>query len=211
MAADVSANDARFAAESNPDVNAEKIGDVYAESLFGVLENEPKRIGEILEEFSDFITQALDAYPDFEQVLNSRLVSAEDKIGLLERVFGDKISPLFLNFLRVVAKHERLDCLRAIYQQTKKRQDILLGRIPVIVTAATPLKEEMLQKISASLRKMLKGDPEILHRTDPSLIGGLVVRVGDTIYDGSIAMQLKNICQNVIHHYVPEEEATKNS
>ena len=205
MATDIHATDARFAAEASPDVNAEKIGEVYAESLFGVLDNDPVRIGEMLEEFGDFIAEGLTVFPEFEKVLVSRLVSADEKVNILERIFASRVSPLFLNFLRVVANHDRLDCLRAIYARARKRYDTLLGRVDVTVTTATELPADQTRKLADALGGLLKGIPEITHRVDPSVIGGLVVRVGDTIYDGSVAIQLKNICQNVINHYTPDE------
>ncbi len=206
MATDVSANDARFAAESSPDVTAEKIGDVYAGALFGALDNHPTKIGEVLDEYGGFISEALSAFPDFETILSGRLVSTEDKTAMIDRVFASRLSPVFLNFLRIVAKHERLDCLRAIYAQAREKYDELLGRVKVVVTSAAPIPADSRQKLTAALRTMLKGEPDIICEVNSSLIGGLVVRVGDTIYDGSVAAQLNDICRNVIKSYSPSAE-----
>jgi len=190
---DIHANDARYAAEASPDVSAERVGEVYAEALFGVLENDPVRVGEMLEEFGGVISEGLTAFPDFEKVLSSRLVGAEEKIGMLDRVFGTRVSPMFLNFLRVVARHERLDCLRAIYARAVKRQDVLLGRVNVTVTTAAEILSDQTLRIADTLRGMLKGNPEISHQVDPSIIGGPYIRINGYFLDRTVKRRLRDM------------------
>ncbi|MDO4574351.1 MAG: ATP synthase F1 subunit delta [Planctomycetia bacterium] len=203
MATDVQAKDARFAAELY-DVNAEKIGKVYAEALFGVVDDDLSRVRELLGEFKEFIDDVLVVHPGFEKLLSSRLVGADEKIGVLDRVLQGTASRVFLDFLRVVARHERLDCLRAIYTESVRRYDELGGRIRVQITSAVALAPETVDQITQGLRKKF-GDKELLVscKVDPATIGGLVVRVGDRIYDGSIATQLENIRRNIVQNYVP--------
>lgn len=203
MTTDVQAKDAHFAAEMSPDVNAEKIGSVYAEALFGAVDNDLPRVREVLNEFHEFIQEVLDAYPAFETLLSSRLVSSEEKLGILERAFGKSASPLFLDFLRVLARHERLDCLRAIHSQANQLYDKLGGRVRVEITTATALTPETLEKLTEGLRGKFQGELLVSCKVDPDTIGGLIVRVGDTIYDGSIATQLDNLRRNIVKNYAP--------
>lgn len=203
MTTDVQAKDAHFAAEMSPDVNAEKIGSVYAEALFGAADNDLSRVREILNEFHEFIQEVLDAYPAFETLLSSRLVSSEEKLGILERAFRKSASPLFLDFLRVLARHERLDCLRAIYSQANQLYDKLGGRVRVEITTATALTPATLEKLTEGLRGKFQGELLVSCKVDPDTIGGLIVRVGDTIYDGSIATQLDNLRRNIVKNYAP--------
>ena len=97
----------------------------------------------------------------------------------------------------MVARHGRLDCLRAIHRQTHVAYDKLRHRIPVRLTTAEPVSAEMAAQIAAELRGKLEGEPIIEQLVDPSLIGGAVLRVGDMIYDGSIANQLQNLRRKV--------------
>ena len=69
--------------------------------------------------------------------------------------------------------------------------DKLRHRIPVRLTTAEPVSAEMAASIADDLRGKLEGEPVIEQQVDPSLIGGAVLRVGDMIYDGSIANQLQ--------------------
>ncbi|MBR0238971.1 MAG: hypothetical protein IJQ39_12825, partial [Thermoguttaceae bacterium] len=74
---DNQAIDARYAADANPDVSADQIGQVYAQSFIGALDNNPELVGQAVEEFDSFLTAYFDANPKFEEILSSRLISTE--------------------------------------------------------------------------------------------------------------------------------------
>ena len=143
-------------------------------------------------------------------MLVSGLVSPEEKIRILERRVGGRASPEFLNFLKVVARHGRLDVLRAIHRRTRALHESKLGRVRVLVTTATPLAGDQAARIAESLRPMLKGEPVLEERVDPGVIGGIVVRVGDTVYDGSIANQLENLRQQIIDRSAHEIQSRRD-
>lgn len=203
MTSDVS-SDARYAGEFDSNVDAEKIGEVYAEALFASLDRDLPRCTEVMEEFHSLVKEVLRNYPQFENVLASRLISPEEKIGILDRVFSAQVSAGFLNFLKVLARHERLDCLPSIYRQAQKMYNDLQGKVRVVITTATPLSVEAAQQIGKNLRPKLQADPIIVRRVDPEVLGGMVIRVGDTIYDGSVSNQLKNMREKIINRSVHE-------
>ena len=107
---------AQLAAEADSDIGVEHIAAVYAEAFLGAAESSG-RAAELLEEFDSFVSDVLGGVPHLESVLVSALVSPEEKIGILERAIGGAASREFLNFLRVVSRHGRLDVLRAIHRQ----------------------------------------------------------------------------------------------
>lgn len=209
MAQDPTARDAQFAAEFDMDVGAQHVADVYAEGFLGAAEN-AGRTEELLTEFDSFLTDVLDAFPALEQVLTSRLVAVEDKGALLDRVLKSQASTIFLNFLKVVARHERLDILRVIHRQTHEQYDRLRGRVRVQVATATPVPEELVQRITQSLVKVVGGEPVLKRVVDPDLIGGIVVRVGDTVYDASIANQLKQLRQQMMDRSAHEIQSRRD-
>jgi F-type H+-transporting ATPase subunit delta len=193
---DITARDARTAAQMEGEVGAEHIAGVYAQGLLGAAE----RAGEtaaVVEEFDALMAEVVGHFPKFRAVLDSVLVLPEEKEALLDRVFGGRVSPTMVNFLKVVARHGRLDCLGAIHYQTHVLYDRLRNRIPVTLTTAAPASPEMIRRIVDDLRAKLGGEPVLQQRTDPELIGGAVLRLGDTIYDGSIANQLQNLRQTI--------------
>ncbi|MBQ3349846.1 MAG: ATP synthase F1 subunit delta [Thermoguttaceae bacterium] len=193
---DTQAIDARYAADSNPDVSADQIGQVYAQSYIGALDNNPELVGQAVEEFDSFLTAYFDANPKFEEILSSRLVSTEDKLDIINRTVTSG-SPMFVNFLKVVAKHERMDCLRAIYRQMYLQYEKMIQRLPITITTAVEISDQEAEKIGQSLIAQIGGNPIIQRKVDPSLIGGVVVRVGDTVYDGSVATQLKKLRERI--------------
>lgn len=193
---DTQAIDARYAADSNPDVSADQIGQVYAQSYIGALDNNPELVGQAVEEFDSFLTAYFDANPKFEEILSSRLVSTEDKLDIINRTVTSG-SPVFVNFLKVVAKHERMDCLRAIYRQMYLQYEKMIQRLPITITTAVEITDQEAEKIGQSLIAQIGGNPIIQRKVDPSLIGGVVVRVGDTVYDGSVATQLKKLRERI--------------
>ena len=193
---DTQAIDARYAAETNPDVSADQIGQVYAQSFIGALDNNPELVGQAVEEFDSFLTAYFDANPKFEEILSSRLVSTEDKLDIINRTVTGG-SPMFLNFLKVVVKHERMDCLRAMYRQMYLQYEKMIQRLPITITTAVEISDQEAEKIGQSLIAQIGGNPIIQRKVDPSLIGGVVVRVGDTVYDGSVATQLNKLRERI--------------
>ena len=206
---DYQAEHARTAAQINADVGVEHIGDVYAKALLGA--GESAGVTEtVLDEFDELVIGALRQFPKLETVLASALVSHDEKSDLLDRVFGGRASPLLVNFLKIVSRHGRLDCLHAIHQQARLQYDELRGRVHVELATAAPVDAALANQLAISLGAAFGGEA-IMHQTvDPDLIGGVVVRVGDTVYDGSIANQLKILRQQMIDRSVHEIQSRRD-
>ena len=193
---DITAEHARVAAEMEADVGAEHIADVYAKGLLDATERAGQTAA-VVDEFDAVMAEVIDRFPKLEAVFDSILVLPEEKESLIDKTLGGRVSPMLVNFLKVVARHGRLDCLRAIHCQLHAAYDKLRRRIPVLLTTAEPVSAEMAAQIINDLRGKLEGEPVIEQKVDPSLIGGAVLRVGDMIYDGSIANQLQELRRKV--------------
>ena len=114
------------------------------------------------------------------------------------------MTPLFLNFLKVVARHGRLDCLRQIRNSAKRQYSELLGRVAVTVKSATPLSVSLRRQIEQRLVAVLGKQVDLQCIVDPVLLGGLQVRVGDTVFDGSLDSRLDRMHAETLesHHTV---------
>ena len=206
---DITARDANVAAQIEADVRVEHIADVYAQALLGAAENVGRAEG-VLEEFETLIAELLQPFPQLDAILTSTLIHHDEKTGILDRVLAGRFSPLLVNFLKVVSRHGRFDCLRDIHRQARLLYDRLRGRVHVRLTTATPLSEAAADRIVEGLRAVLGGEPVLRRVTDPELIGGAVLRVGDTVYDGSIANQLQLIRQQMINRSAHEIQSRRD-
>lgn len=206
---DRQARDAMTASAIMADVGVEHIAGIYAEAFLGAAQK-AGRAQELIEEFDSLVADVLNAFPDFERVLASGLISHDDKSALLDRTLGTQASPILLNFLKVVARHGRLDILRPIHRAVHQQYERMLGRVRVQVTTATPLDEALAGRVTQSLRSVVEGEPLLERTVDPSILGGIVVRVGDTVYDGSIANQLKTLRQQMVDRSAHEIQSRRD-
>jgi len=173
------------------DPSARAIAKVYSDAFLGAIGD-----GDVaghLEELSSFITDVVETNADFATILLSQMISKEDKVALLERVIPGHGSDLLLNFLRVLAGHDRLNLLPLIAEEAQLEFEKVNGQGRVQVTTAKPLSDDQLRQIAESLKSKLSFDPIIEPNVDPSLLGGLVIQIGNVIHDGSIKSQLKSL------------------
>jgi len=209
MAKDSEALDSRYAADADVDVGREHVGNVYAEALLASAQK-ADALEEVMETFDSLVDDVLSGAPEFEAILASKLIGHDEKVEILDRVFGAKTSPMFLDFLKVVSRHERLDCLRAIHRQAHVLYDEIKKRVPVRLTTPVAIDDALVAKIKENITKLIGGEPILRCDTDPELIGGAVLRIGDTVYDGSIATALQNTCQQMIDRSVHEIQSRRD-
>jgi F-type H+-transporting ATPase subunit delta len=180
-------------AESSPgrsfDSPRERLGAVYAKGLLCAAEGQ-QVTDRVLAELDSLIDDVLNRLEKFDLFLASPRVRLEDKIRALDLAFASRMTPLFLNFLKVVAHHGRLDCLRQIRNSAKRQYSELLGRVAVTVKSATPLSVQLRGQIEQRLVAALGKPVDLQCTIDPALLGGLQVRVGDTVFDGSLDSRL---------------------
>src|SRR4051794_34513908 len=105
--------------ETVMDVTVEQLARVYARAFMDAAATS-KKADDLVQELKALVTEVLNRFPKLEHVLKSSLVSAEQKEELLGRVFGKTASVLVLNFMKVLARHGRLELLRPIMRAAEK-------------------------------------------------------------------------------------------
>jgi len=192
------------------DPGAQQIGRVYAQALISAAESAGQTEA-ILDEFDSFIDDLLGKQPRFAAVLSSVLVQAEKKATLMDHVLSGHASKTFLQFLKVVARHGRLDYLRSMRDAAHAIHDEMRGHVSIEVRSAAELDEARAERIRATLVGMLNRQTDLVTVVDPSLIGGLVVRVGDTVYDASVSTHLEKLRREMINRSVHEIQSRRDS
>jgi F-type H+-transporting ATPase subunit delta len=171
------------------------VAKVYAKSLLDAVPAD-KQVA-VLEEFGSLVQDVLPANPEFARLLSSAVVGKDDKLKLINNVLEGRANPLFVNFLRVLARHERLDLLAPIHRQAVLQHELRAGKQRVQVTVAREVSPETRRAIEESLAKVLPFTPIVELTVDPELLGGMKIRVEDTVYDGSLRTRLKQLRQQV--------------
>jgi F-type H+-transporting ATPase subunit delta len=195
--------------DATENVGSQNVAAVYAKAYLGATEAAGSTDA-ALAELESLVSDVLDKLPRLDAILSSGLVSADQKIELIDKAVGTKATPLLRNFLNVLARHGRLDILRSVRSEAKKIVDKLRGRFRVHVTTAAELDGQLQQQLSETLRGMLGGEPVLVVNTRPELIGGIVLRVGDTVYDGSVATRLARIRDQMIDRSVHEIQSGRD-
>lgn len=191
------------------DVGQRQLGQTYAQGLYAAA-LKAGQVDATVEQFESLIADVLERQPAFEEVLTSGFVAHEEKTALLDRVLGKQAAPLVLNFLKVLSKNGRLNCLRAIGAALREIHDEAQGKVRVAVTTAVPLEDAQAREIVAQLRQMLGKEPLLDKQINPDLLGGVVVRVGDVVYDGSVATQLNRVREQMINRSVHEIQSRRD-
>lgn len=173
----------------------------YAEALFdlGVRSGNAEQYGDAIRS----VAEQLDAEPRFRLFLDTPRIDDAAKKALVRQVFGGVLPKHVVNFVLVTIDKRRQRLLRAIAAQYAALLDAHLGREHVEVTVARTMDDEGRKMIAERLTKVL-GKEAIPHlRVDPAILGGLVVRTGDTIYDGSVRRRLERMRQRLLATELP--------
>jgi F-type H+-transporting ATPase subunit delta len=179
------------------DTGQQYLGSVYAKALLASSED----VGEteaVMAGLQSLVDDVLEQAAGLESTLSSPRVPFEAKEKMLDAAFAGKAAPTLLTFMKVLCRRGRFSCLRAILKAARKQYNDLRGRIEVQVSTADPLSAKDLEATTQQLRRSLGRDVDVQVKIDPDLIGGIVIRVGDTVYDGSLANRLKQLRKDMV-------------
>jgi len=184
-------------AVQEPTGNKARLARVYAEALHAVATqgNQADAIGEELSAIAFQLMQPNSAIASF---LNSVAITRNSKQPMLEAAFSGNSSPLFQQFVGVLNHNNRLGLLREIAQSYNKIQDVKAGRVRVRVTSATPLSDEQTDNLKKTLTASLNKTPILNVVVDAELLGGLIVQVGDRVYDTSVRTRLETLRNHLL-------------
>lgn len=163
-----------------------------------------------IDELNSFVDDVLTAHPGFEEVLCSDAVSRVDKVGMVDRVVAPVASPFFTNFLKVLIQHQRIGMVGLIRQVLIRLQEEAAGQRRVKVRTARSLTETSRQLLRTQLQEKLGFEPLLQETVDESLIGGLVIQVGDTVYDSSLRSRLKQLSGRLVERTLNEIQSGRD-
>jgi F-type H+-transporting ATPase subunit delta len=179
-----------------PDVTAQTdaLATVYARSLYELAEQAggEVKIVEVGGELED-IAELARADRRLREFLRSPILNRAARSESLKRMFGNRVTDLTLRFLLVLNAKGRLARLEAMAAAYDRLVQEAFGRVEVNVYTPAPLGQGQLDAVAERIRRALGKEPVLHPYTDPSMIGGLKLRIGDQLIDGSVASRLRRL------------------
>jgi len=147
---------------------------------------------EVAEDFDDFIKMMSESEM-LQAFVRSHRIPGPEKSETFREMFGDAMNGYLLNTLSLMLKNQRGDLpgtVNTLYHRRLKRYRNIT---PVETITATKMPESLREEVVSALSKALNANVELHEQVDESLIGGIQVRIGNTVYDGSVVHQLEKL------------------
>jgi F-type H+-transporting ATPase subunit delta len=167
----------------------------YAEALFNVVqaEGEIERVEDELYRFS----KVIDGNHELKQALSDKAIDRGQRIKVLEDLLADKVSPHTLGLLTFIVGQGRARQMPQILQELSALAAEARNAVVAEVRSATPLDSRQRAALQSALSKATGKKVAVKVMVDPSLIGGIVAKIGETIIDGSVKRRLEQLKDQV--------------
>jgi F-type H+-transporting ATPase subunit delta len=165
----------------------------YAQALFDLAQERgaTDQVAADLSAFSALVAES----PDLQRFIKSPVFTAEEQVRALTAVLSrTEIAGIAGNFLKLVAAKRRLFAIADMIRDFNKLNDFAKGLARAEVTVAEPLKDSHVAALKTALAELTGGQSvEMTFKVDPSIIGGLIVKLGSRMVDGSLKTKLNSI------------------
>lgn len=164
----------------------------YAKAFFAVA-GEEKRYEDCYRELRLFIT-VMEENHNLQELLINPIFDKDDKIKIVDRVLQRLVlSSLTANFIRLMVRKRRISSILDIAEDYRKLMEEAIGIVRVQVKTAFALTAELSSNLQRGIESLTGKEVEMQIEEDRSLLGGVVVRIGDKLYDGSVKVQLNTM------------------
>jgi F-type H+-transporting ATPase subunit delta len=189
--------------DSPADIGVERLSKVYAQAIVEAADRKQCR-REVLDELTAIVRDVLPKVPKAAAVFDSPKVTSEEKSAVINRICAGHVLPTTLHALHVLARHGRLGILAQVVAAAERHADELDGRRQATFTTAVPLDPAEKSQIVATVEKTVGGSLAPTFIVNPELIGGLIVRIADTVYDHSVATSLVRLRERLKQRSIHE-------
>ena len=177
-----------------------RVASRYAKSLID-LSKEQQILDKVKSDMGVF-QQTTSRNIPLQSLLKSPVVNNGDKIVILNKIFGASFQKLTLEFFTIVVRKNRSSVLESIAQSFMDQYNELNNIISASVKTAQPIDAAVTAEVTNFIEKQSGKKVALTASVDPSLIGGLVIQVGDNLYDASISGKLNKVKQNLLNTYI---------
>lgn len=176
---------------------AKLISKTYGEALFELAVEENKT--DAFVEEIEGILEVLGENPQFDDLMNHPKILKEEKVGVMENVFKGRVSDELVGFLALIITKDRYNEIMSILQYFLQEVKALKGIGTAYVTTAVVLRDGQKKDVEAALlEKTGFKQMEMHYHVDESLIGGMVIRIGDRVVDSSVRSKLDDLTRQLM-------------
>ena len=177
-------------------MSIEIVADKYSSAMFELAQEQNKL--ELIEEQLGYVASVMDEQPELRWFLKNPTITNDAKIRLIGTIFESSIDKIALHFIYVMIKRGRdRDIEQAIAAFIKKSRKAR-GILDAIVTVAEPITADVEASVQSKLREVTGKDVILSVRQDPSIMGGIIIQVGDKRIDGSISRRLEELEKSLL-------------
>jgi len=145
------------------------------------------------------VQELISGSPELHIALSTPAVSTARKRAVIEKIAGRLgVAPLIRNFLFVLINHRRIPQLTEIREAFDELTDERMGFVLADIASALPLSERQNTEVGEVLSRLSGKQVKLRASVDPDLLGGVVARMGSTVYDGSIRGRLRQLKRTLI-------------
>ena len=178
---------------------------VYASSLVEI--GREKKILSDLEDEIKSLSSVIEGDADFKKYLYSPQFSKESKKGTVKKCFSGNFSEYTINLLCVMIENDRQSVLIDVINSFVSLLDEMNNRARVTITSNEKLDNATVDSIAVQLNSIYKKEIIIKEKIDESIIGGIIINIGDIVIDGSISKEIKKIRTSLLNSKVRSDMA----
>jgi F-type H+-transporting ATPase subunit delta len=195
--------------EQFADVSAKRLATIYAEALLNAAQAADS-VAVVLEEIDSLIDDVFKNDGRLESLLAGAAVGRLTRKEAIEKAFAGKACDTFYKFLLVLNHHDRLDLIRPVRRALHELHEDRTRRMRVQIYSAIDLAADFQVRIKERLQAHFQLEPVLVLHVDPDLLGGMKVRIGDTVYDSTVRTRLNNLRNQLIERSSHEIQSRRD-
>ena len=177
-------------------MSIEIVADKYSSAMFELAQEQNKL--ELMEEQLGYVASVMIDQPELRSFLENPIVTEDAKIKLIGKIFDFSIDKVALHFIYVMIKRGRYRYIASAIEAFIKKSRAARGILEATVTVAEPITADVEASVQTKLREVTGKDVILSVRQDPSIIGGIVIQVGDKRIDGSVSRRLEELEKSLL-------------
>ncbi len=177
-------------------MSTEIVADKYSSAMFELAQEQNNLA--LLEEQLGYVASVMEEQPELRAFLENPLVTEDAKIKLLGRIFESSIDKVALHFIYVMIKRGRYGYITPTITAFMKKSRAARGIFEATVTVAEPITADVEAAVQAKLQAITGKEVIMSLRQDPTIMGGIVIQIGDKRIDGSVARRLEELEKSLL-------------